>query len=73
MQPIQNQFIRTYTPAEVARIFGVKKGTVYAWLSRMELRGTKVNGRQRISELDLKSFTDLRNGGDFVDRRYAPK
>ena len=31
----------SYTPGEVAAMFGVKTKTVYAWLSRGEMRGNK--------------------------------
>ena len=46
---------------------GVKPSTVYAWISRNELKASK-NGRNRtISLRQLKEFQELRNNGQIID------
>ncbi len=57
----------TYTPIEVAKMLGVKPATVYAWISRNELKASK-NGRNRtVSPGQLKEFQELRNNGQIID------
>ena len=62
-----------FTPLEVAKILGVKPSTVYAWLSRKELRGNKVGRKRYITQQQLKEFSDYRATGEYVDCTYAPK
>jgi excisionase family DNA binding protein len=48
-------------------MLGVKPATVYAWISRNELKASK-NGRNRtISLRQLKEFQELRNNGQIID------
>ena len=54
-------------------MLGVKPSTVYAWLSRKELRGNKVGHKRYITQQQLKEFSDHRATGDYVDCTYAPK
>jgi len=61
-----------FTPLEVATMLGVKTSTVYAWLSRKELRGNKVGRKRFITQQQLKEFSDYRATGEYVDCTYAP-
>ena len=54
-------------------MLGVKPSTVYAWLSRKELRGNKMGHKRYITQQQLKEFSDYRATGDYVDYTYAPK
>ena len=62
-----------FTPCEVAKMLGVKPSTVYAWLSRKELRGDKVGRNRFITQQQLKEFSDYRATGEYVDYTYAPR
>lgn len=61
----------TYTPNELAKKLGVKPTTVYAWLSRGELRANKVGNRRFVTEQQLKEFGDKRRGESIIDYTYA--
>lgn len=61
----------TYTPAEVAKMLGVKTSTVHSWLSRKEMRAIKVGHRRYISQRDIRDFYETRRTGEFVDHTYA--
>jgi hypothetical protein len=54
-------------------MLGVKTSTVYAWLSRKELRGNKVGRKRFITQQQLKEFSDYRATGEYVDCTYAPR
>jgi excisionase family DNA binding protein len=54
-------------------MMGVKLSTVYAWLSRKELRGSKVGHRRYITKQQLKEFNEQRRTGEYTDYTYAPK
>jgi excisionase family DNA binding protein len=62
---------RTYSPAQVATICGVKTATVYAWLSRHELRASKVGHNRFISEGQIRDFYLRRTTGEYVDYTYS--
>ena len=60
-----------YTPNEIAQMVGVKPSTVYAWLSRKELRSYK-HGRSRfITREHLQEFYQRRSTGEYIDLTYA--
>jgi excisionase family DNA binding protein len=61
----------SYTPAQVAQMFGVKTTTVHAWLSRKEIRGNKVGHRRFITEQQIRDFVHQRKTGEFVDLTYS--
>ncbi len=49
-----------YTPEEVAAQLKVARRTVYTWLSRGQLRGSRLGNLWRITEADLHAFLDAR-------------
>jgi excisionase family DNA binding protein len=64
----------SYTPAQVAKMFGVKTSTVHAWLSREEMRGNKVGHSRFITPQQINEFHSRRkNGksGGSIDYTYA--
>ena len=64
----------SYTPAQVAKMLGVKTSTVHAWLSREEMRGSKVGHSRFITPQQINEFHPRRNGGkngDYIDYTYA--
>lgn len=63
----------SYTPTELALVLGVKPSTIYAWLSRGELRGNKVGARRFITQQQVKEFYEYRRTGEYTDYTYAPK
>jgi len=66
----------SYTPAQVAKMLGVKTSTVHAWLSREEMRGSKVGHSRFITPQQINDFYSRRSGGrdgDYIDYTYAPK
>ena len=72
MQQMNNQLQPvTYTPTEVAQKLGVKTSTVHAWLSRREMRATKVGHRRYITLQNIKEFRDKRGTGEYIDHTYA--
>lgn len=72
MQEISNPFKpRLFTPSEVAKLLRVETGTVYAWISRREMRALKVGHRRFISPDSIKEFRELRNNGEYIDYTYA--
>lgn len=68
---MENQI--SFTPKEVSVMFGVKPATVYAWMSRKELKANKVGKNRAISQRQLKEFHEQREKGDFIDRSYAKR
>jgi excisionase family DNA binding protein len=64
-------FQRKYSPTQVAQILGVTTSTIYANLSRGELRGFHEGRRRVITHDQLVDFLRVK-GKDFVDRRYDP-
>ena len=73
MMPFDYKPQNSYTPNEIAEMLGVKPATVYAWLSRKELRATKIGHRRYISKQQLKEFYEQRRTGEYTDYTYAPK
>ncbi|MFM1985650.1 MAG: Helix-turn-helix domain [Actinomycetota bacterium] len=71
LQAVNTTIQDSYTPAEVARMLGVKTSTVHAWLSRKEMRAVKVGHRRFISQQQIKEFYQRRQTGEFVDHTYA--
>jgi excisionase family DNA binding protein len=71
LQAVNTTIQDSYTPAEVARMLGVKTSTVHAWLSRKEMRAVKVGHRRFISQQQIKEFYERRQTGEFVDHTYA--
>ena len=61
-----------HTPAQVAEIFGVKTSTVHAWISRKEMRATKVGHRRYISLQQMREFREMRQTGEYINYTYAP-
>ena len=61
----------SYTPNEVAQMFGVKTSTVHAWLSRKEMRAIKVGHRRYITLQNINEFREQRQTGEYVDYTYA--
>lgn len=61
----------TYSPAEVSKMLGVKPATVYAWMSRKELKANKIGRNRAISHRQLKEFHEQRKNGEFIDRSYV--
>jgi excisionase family DNA binding protein len=60
-----------YTPIELAQLVGVKPSTVYAWISRKELKSYK-HGRSRyITREHLQEFYEKRSTGEYIDLTYA--
>jgi excisionase family DNA binding protein len=62
---------RTYTTTEVAEILGLKVSSVFALLSRGELKAYHVGRRRVITEQQLKTFQDSRKRNVEVDMTYA--
>jgi len=63
--------LNTYTPVEVSKMLGVKPATVYAWMSRKELKANKIGRNRAISHKQLKEFHEQRKNGEFIDRSYV--
>jgi excisionase family DNA binding protein len=61
---------KSFTSSEVAKMLRVKPATVYAWISRRELKANKVGRNQAMSPKQLKDFHELRNNGDYMDHTY---
>ena len=61
----------SYTPKELAKLVGVKPSTVYAWLSRKELRGYKHGQNRYITREHLQEFYQRRSSGEYIDLTYA--
>jgi excisionase family DNA binding protein len=61
----------SYTPVQVAKMLGVKPTTVYAWLSRKEMRANKVGHNRYISHQQIVDFFNQRKTGEYVDMTYA--
>jgi len=60
-----------YSVSQVAQMLGVKPSTVRAWISRKEIRSTKVNNRRYITQQQIADFYYQRKSGDYVDMTYA--
>ena len=67
VQPIT----KTYTPSEVAAIFGLKTGTVYADLSRGRLSAHYFGRRRLVTEAQLLAYKEKRHQVVLVDMTYA--
>ena len=67
LMPYQNGL----SPEQVALKFGVKRATVYAWISRGELRANKVGFRRYITQAQIQAFTIRRSTGETVDMTYS--
>jgi excisionase family DNA binding protein len=61
----------TYTPLEIANMFGVKPSTVYAWLSRKELEANKLGNNRVISQSQIRQFIESRKRNEWIDRTYS--
>jgi excisionase family DNA binding protein len=61
----------SYTPKELAQMVGVKPSTVYAWLSRKEIRGYKYGRNRYIDREHLREFYERRSTGEVIDLTYA--
>lgn len=59
------------TPEQLARKLGVKRSTIYAWISRGELRANKVGSSRFITPKQLEEFYLKRATGEYVDMTYA--
>jgi excisionase family DNA binding protein len=59
------------SPEQVAIKFGVKRATVYAWISRGELRANKTGSRRYVTEAQLAAFAAQRSGNEYIDMTYA--
>jgi excisionase family DNA binding protein len=66
-----NSTLITYSPNEVAKILGLKVSSVFALLSRGELKAYHVGRRRVITEQQLKTFQDSRMRNVEVDMTYA--
>ncbi len=62
---------RTYTTTEVAEILGLKVSSVFALLSRGELKAYHVGRRRVITEQQLNAFQDSRKRNVEIDMTYA--
>jgi len=62
---------RTYTTTEVAEILGLKVSSVFALLSRGELKAYHVGRRRVITEEQLRTFQESRKRRVEVDMTYA--
>lgn len=72
MYPINGQFSPQYlTPEQVAQRLGVSTSTVYAWISRNEIKSSKFNRRRFFTEEQISNFQQNRGHSDYVDYRYA--
>jgi len=61
----------SFTPIQVAKMLGVKPTTVYAWISRKELRANKIGHNRFITRQQIIEFLNKRSSGDYVDMTYA--
>jgi len=62
---------RTYTTTEVAEILGLKVSSVFALLSRGDLKAYHVGRRRVITEQQLRTFQELRKRRVEIDMTYA--
>ena len=51
----------SYTPKQIAEICGVKTSTVYAWISRNELKAHRFGRNRRINQFQLADFLSHRS------------
>jgi excisionase family DNA binding protein len=70
-ESIKQEHIRQYSPTEVGMMLGVKTSTVYAWISRRELRALKVGHSRLISLQHIKEFIEFRRTREFIDYTYT--
>ncbi len=61
----------SYTPSEVALKLGVTPSTVYAWISRREMRANKVGHKRFVTQQQINEFFLRRKTGEYVDYTYA--
>jgi excisionase family DNA binding protein len=67
----QTPDMKVFTPAQIAEILGLKVSSVFALLSRGELKAYHVGRRRVITEQQLKTFQDSRKRNVEVDMTYA--
>ena len=60
-----------FTPEQLAQKLGVKRSTIYAWISRGEIRANKVGSSRFITPQQLDDFYFRRTTGEYVDMTYA--
>lgn len=61
----------SFTPSEVALKLGVTPSTVYAWISRGEMRANKVGHKRYVTQQQINEFFLRRKTGEYVDYTYA--
>jgi excisionase family DNA binding protein len=61
----------SYTPLEIANMFGVKPSTIYAWISRKEIQANRVGARRYITPQQVKDFYQKRMSGEYIDLTYS--
>ncbi len=61
----------SFTPSQVAQMLGVRPSTVYAWLSRKELKSNKVGRNRFITHQQIRDFYNQRKTGEYIDMTYA--
>ena len=71
LTPFDTRPPNTYTPKQIANMLGVKTSTVYAWLSRKELRGYKHGRNRYISKQQIHEFYQKRVSSEYIDMTYA--
>jgi len=71
MQMNENGSVLTYTPTEVAEMFGIRTGTIYAELSRGRLRAYHYQRRRLITQDQLEEYKKVRQSTVVVDMTYA--
>ena len=63
--------LKTFTPAQIAEILGLKVSSVFALLSKGELKAYHVGRRRVITEEQLRTFQESRKRRVEVDMTYA--
>ena len=66
-----NQLSPGFTPEQTAIKLGVKRSTVYAWISRGEMSANKVGSHRYITQRQIDDFYSKRALGEYVDMTYA--
>jgi excisionase family DNA binding protein len=59
------------TPAQAAKILGIKTSSIYALISRHELGASKVGRSRYISLSQLEAYIRNRGSKDVIDYTYA--
>jgi hypothetical protein len=63
--------LKTFTPVQVAEILGLKVSTIFALLSKGELKAYHKGRRRVITEEQLRTFQESRKRRVEVDMTYA--